>query len=490
MTTTSPLLRVFQNVQSQKPYSHMTPQRLVPLGLAIVVLFLFLFWPKTPTSPYLQWTALKLSNNDPFDQWYASLPVGEAAAAGAEMWGRHELQGWVASPALGLADLGQEAEDRWKLDILPGEEGVVQYFDRLVQFANGLPSAMHAALLQSLESHLPPRLRKNPPYLPTRRHEQHGRPDRSQPPQMVAYKTIHMTDATPLAADSTRNMDLWLRMNAADGWRVEFSDDSDSYRWMKDHWAGSDVEWTWEFMHRPVLRADLWRYLKILHTGGVYTDIDTQPIRPVEHWGQNHVEYLDISLTDGPDWMDHLSSHPALIVGFESDVHRDKKWGRSIPRALGVAQWTFAAAPNHPILLDAVRRVVEATKIVEEWEKWRIAETERLQLLRKPGWKDKVRELSGMQREDKVSVMQWTGPGMWSDSVMAYLQTRYNVTWHRLRGLNHPLRIGDVLVLPITAFHPSGWKDWKSEGLYSPQAAAHHLLRGSWRVKGGPKENN
>ena len=83
-----------------------------------------------------------------------------------------------------------------------------------------------------------------------------------------------MTDATPLSADSLKNIDLWQRMNAADGWHVEFSDDSDSYRWMKDHWAGSDVEWTWEFMHRPVLRADLWRYLKILHTGGVYTDID------------------------------------------------------------------------------------------------------------------------------------------------------------------------------------------------------------------------
>ena len=143
------------------------------------------------------------------------------------------------------------------------------------------------------------------------------------------------------------------------------------------------------------------------------------PIRPVEHWGQNHVEYLDISLTDGPDWIEHLSSQAALVVGFESDVHRHKQWGRSIPRALGVAQWTFAAAPNHPVLLDTVRRVVEATRTVEEWEKWRIAEKERIERLREPGWKDKVDKLSGMQREDRVSVMQWTGPGMWSDSIMA-----------------------------------------------------------------------
>lgn len=31
-----------------------------------------------------------------------------------------------------------------------------------------------------------------------------------------------------------------------------------------------------------------------------------------------------------------------------------------------------------------------------------------------------------------------------------YLLARYNVTWHRFRALDHPLRIGEVMVLPIT----------------------------------------
>ena len=55
-----------------------------------------------------------------------------------------------------------------------------------------------------------------------------------------------------------------------------------------------------------------------------------------------------------------------------------------------------------------------------------------------------------------------------------FLLARYNVSWHRLRGLNHPLRIGDVLVLPITAFSPFGEADFHSEGMDSPQADVVH----------------
>jgi alpha 1,6-mannosyltransferase len=46
--------------------------------------------------------------------------------------------------------------------------------------------------------------------------------------------------------------------------------------------------------------------------------------------------------------------------------------------------------------------------------------------------------------------MEHTGPGIWTDAVLAYLKARYNVTWHELRGLQRPLRIGEVLILPIT----------------------------------------
>jgi hypothetical protein len=58
--------------------------------------------------------------------------------------------------------------------------------------------------------------------------------------------------------------------------------------------------------------------------------------------------------------------------------------------------------------------------------------------------------LKTIKRESVVSVMEWTGPGMFTDSVLAYLEARYGVRWPMLRGLTEPLRIGEVLILPIT----------------------------------------
>ena len=55
-----------------------------------------------------------------------------------------------------------------------------------------------------------------------------------------------------------------------------------------------------------------------------------------------------------------------------------------------------------------------------------------------------------------------------------YLLARYNVTWHRLRDLDHPLRIGDVLILPVTAFSPRGEPDFKGGYYWEPQGAVVH----------------
>lgn len=58
--------------------------------------------------------------------------------------------------------------------------------------------------------------------------------------------------------------------------------------------------------------------------------------------------------------------------------------------------------------------------------------------------------------------------------IFRFLLARYGVTWHRLRNLDHPLRIGDVLILPITAFSPGGEADFKSGRPEDRQSALVH----------------
>ncbi|GME64182.1 Initiation-specific alpha-1,6-mannosyltransferase [Neofusicoccum parvum] len=53
-----------------------------------------------------------------------------------------------------------------------------------------------------------------------------------------------------------------------------------------------DIRQTYNFIKQdPILRADFLRYLILLAEGGVYTDVDTQPIRPIEDWV--HPEFLN-----------------------------------------------------------------------------------------------------------------------------------------------------------------------------------------------------
>ncbi|KAK6906414.1 hypothetical protein L486_06022 [Kwoniella mangroviensis CBS 10435] len=391
-------------------------------------------------------------------------------------WGLTEEMGW-RPPKVGLKDLGEVAESRYRLGFEAGEEGTREYYQRLYDFALALPMPLHSPLLSSLFYHSPPHYDAVVPSYPL------SSGTRRPPTSMISYKYIHQTDKEfNLDNDLTK---IWTEMNKPDGWELNFLDDNQAHEWMLKHFRKSDVSWAWDYMHRGVLKADFLRYLLPLIMGGVYSDVDTQPIRPIEQWGHNSVEYLDLSSTDGQAWKSKLSTNPAVIVGVDVDVHAYEGWENGWPRALGICQWTLSSSPSHPIFLDAVRRVVNATRVVETWENWRSAEIEKLL---GEGREADAQELQNQHRDMAMNVMEWTGPGLFTDSVLSFLLARYNVTWHRLRGLNHPLRIGDVLILPITGFSPGGQPDFGAEGPDSVQANVLHNFRGSWKGDGARKK--
>jgi alpha 1,6-mannosyltransferase len=138
--------------------------------------------------------------------------------------------------------------------------------------------------------------------------------------------------------------------------------------------------------------------------------VQTIPVRPIEEWGTHNVEYLDISFTDGPSWRSSLSARPSVVVGVDVDVHAHPSWiENGWPRPLGICQWALSSAPHHPIMLDAVRRVVNATHVVADWEADRDRQVERL---RAEGREDEAREMEEMGDVEAMSVMEWTGPGL------------------------------------------------------------------------------
>lgn len=123
----------------------------------------------------------------------------------------------------------------------------------------------------------------------------------------------------------------------------------------------------------PVMQSDFWRYAILATEGGIYcrsswhltliavlissgpiADIDTKCLKPVDGWHR-------------PPWLRNLNlfvdeprRDPAIIVGIEVDVGSRPDWHTWWPRPLGMVQWTIASTKGHPILLDTMRRVVDA----------------------------------------------------------------------------------------------------------------------------------
>lgn len=107
-----------------------------------------------------------------------------------------------------------------------------------------------------------------------------------------------------------------------------------------------------------VMRADFWRYAILYAYGGVYSDIDTQCLKPFGQWfppqprppgspvfvsngtwpSLGTAQYHNLSWTDC-----------SMVVGLENDVH--------------MCQWTIASVPGHPVLQSTIH---VALKSLEE----------------------------------------------------------------------------------------------------------------------------
>lgn len=195
------------------------------------------------------------------------------------------------------------------------------------------------------------------------------------------------------------------------------------------------------------MKSDLLRYMLLFIEGGVYSDIDTVNLKPIDSWvpeeHRKHVRVvigIEFDRLDGDD---------------ESEVHPD----------LQFCQWTIAAAPRHPLFDHMIKGVVTALNTSAMAKDVPFS------------------QLSATSSE----VMKLTGPAAWTDAVFRQLQW-YDPSFTSLRnlsGLSEPLLVGDMMILPIDGFgmgqeHSNSTHD----GSTPPTALVKHKFRGSWRHEG------
>ncbi|KAE8234322.1 hypothetical protein CF326_g640 [Tilletia indica] len=328
------------------------------------------------------------------------------------------------------------------------------------------------------------------------------------------------------SSDKAPAEQAWFEKWKSFGGDPQFLDDAAAEAWVaKNFGASSPVRKAWDDMPRMILKADFLRYLLLLVEGGTWSDMDTVPLMSLEKWASNAVPLLTqrratpgVHFFGKQEDLERLEKGPVrLVVGLETDptewwlglgalleLLRLKALNRH--RVVQMVQWTLHSTPSHPVLLDATRRVIEATDV------YRSNEIERAREAQRSGWgwhEDPVTDsLDGSEEVRKTilarpgkprpwmstrlqwvwrksgwklgwpttSVEEWTGPAVWTDAVISYLWAVYGVRPEDLTRLQGPARIGDVVVLPTSGFAP------QRRSVPNDYSRIIHLFRGSWKV--------
>lgn len=179
-------------------------------------------------------------------------------------------------------------------------------------------------------------------------------PDERFPP--LIWQTYKSAEELPLEAAPC--IHSWISKNP--GWNYQFCSDADMWDFFGNFFPPATVE-LFESLPLGVMKADLWRYAVLYEFGGVYCDLDTVCMVPLDEW-------LD------------RTQETSLHVAIESS-------GGPF-----FCQWCIAAARHHPVLAHAIKLVGE-----------------------------RVTEDGGVHEARLHYVHHYTGPGVWTAAVQRYL---------------------------------------------------------------------
>jgi len=175
----------------------------------------------------------------------------------------------------------------------------------------------------------------------------------------------------------------------------------------------------------PILKTDFFKYAVLYVYGGIYSDLDVSLIHPLP-------------------WPELQEYDASVIVGIEGDNTLT-----GLSRGLQFESWTIASVPKHKVLLCALKRVKDRTEFyIPKWTPH-----------------TNIEEI----------IMDWTGPGIWTDCVTDYIGENERDSLHRI---SQPKQIKDVLVLPRRSL---GTLDGEE---IDDTVRGKHYFQGLWKKKG------
>nr|KIR89325.1 alpha-1,6-mannosyltransferase [Cryptococcus tetragattii IND107] len=198
--------------------------------------------------------------------------------------------------------------------------------------------------------------------------------------------------------------------------------------------------------------------------------VHTASVLPIAQWAPNpDVAAIAPLLTAIPQLISiiqdpsqsHFStistSEPSLVVAIESDaLSTGVNWKeQSFTRGIQIVQWTIMANRGHPVLLDVIGMALRKCEEIRQMEL-----------------------NNGEVRKEDVNILDWSGPGAFTDAVFRYLLVRYGFHPTQASGLKEPLKVGDVIIMPVHSFRADA-----SEGFQGAHKVVWHGFFGRWKGK-------
>jgi mannosyltransferase OCH1-like enzyme len=226
---------------------------------------------------------------------------------------------------------------------------------------------------------------------------------------------------------------------------------------------------------RPILKADLFRYMVLSTFGGVYADTDTECKRPLRDWIRESDLGVSLPSKERPP-----TPRISFIAGVEADVFKEygESWRGIYSHPLQMCQWAMASRAGNMHKISLLGR--ESHPVLFSTDHPVLAQTLNL-----------VYSRLALLSEEEIAggdVIALTGPGPWTEALF-WSWLGHGVDWKDLREFGDaPRVIGDQLVLPITGFSP-GYGEvligkfgrMGSKSVFDSDVRVRHHWAGSWR---------
>ncbi|KAF4163716.1 hypothetical protein CNMCM6936_000428 [Aspergillus lentulus] len=236
---------------------------------------------------------------------------------------------------------------------------------------------------------------------------------------MIVHQTWKNTDTQTWPRAIRQSTETWLRAVEEDKMAYFLWDDEGINQFIKHFEPG--LEKQFYALASNVERTDVFRVLVSKWIGGVYGDMDTEPLRKPKDW---------INASDIQPWRDpetgavYRSTKPVrAIVGLEADCSPDSDlyWRMGYTYPVQLTQWAFAWAPGHPILQMFINRFYAA-----------------------------MQEMPS----EAVDPLVLTGPVAFTEAVQSWLMATTGLRWNALTGLHDGGRTQEEASMAIWARNP------------------------------------